>query len=264
MPDNKEKMETSLTSKQSESSNKKETALAPIKKSSTEIAKKQSDKDTKADKKSSNNENTKSGFIIAAMILLIILIVVVIILLPQCQQKDIPDPSASAGAPILSTNDVEAGETGSLLSIRTSADSFSTGDTIVFTAAIENRSSKYLALRARASDGSETSVLNLNVTADGYKLEQSNISAEPVSASDCYFLLAPHESIQKIFIYKCTADVGGVPTPLWQTELNATLTVDIGPSLVKKQGELETLTYQEFTNTEKVRFFSVQPKPAGL
>lgn len=249
MPDNKDK---------------KETSLAPVKRSSTEIAKKTTEPDTKADKNSTNKEKTKSGFIIAIMILLIILIVVVIILIPQCQQKAPLGPSASAGAPVISTNDVEAGETGSLLSIRTSADSFSTGDTIVFTAAIENRSSKYLALRARASDGSEASVLNLNVTADGYNLEQSNISAEPVSASDCYFLLAPHESIQKIFIYKCTADVCGVPTPLWQTELNATLTVDIGPSLVKKQSELETLTYQEFTNTEKVRFFSVQPKPAGL
>ncbi|MBP3415010.1 MAG: hypothetical protein J6L81_07440 [Clostridia bacterium] len=247
-----------------ENKEKKETALAPVKKDNTEIAKKTADKDTKSDKSGTNNENMKSGIIIASMIILIILIIVVIILIPQCQQKSPVGPSASAGAPVISTSDVEAGETGSLLSIRTSADSFSTGDTIVFTAAIENRSSKYLALRARASDGSETSVLNLSVTADGCELEQSNISTQPVSASDCYFLLAPHESIQKIFIYKCSADVGGVPTPLWQTELNATLTVDIGPSLVKKQSGLETLTYQEFTNTEKVRFFSVQPKPAGL
>ena len=242
--------------------NKKET-LVPVKKENEELSRIEENKKAETDTAKKNDKETvKSGVIIAAMILVIIVVFLVIIFLPKCQPGDDGNKSASGDAQI-PVSDVQAGESGTVLSIRTSAESYVAGDTIVFTAAIENRSLSYVSLKAPSSGGAIEDVLRLKVTADGYAVKQANASAPAVSASDCYYKLAPGDSISKVVVYNCTADVSGAQADLWTCDLTATLEVDIGPSFVKRQTGLENFVYETYTDTETVGYYGVGTKPAA-
>lgn len=241
----------------------KKDALVPVKKEGKDLSKANSEKtnNTKTGKKNDNNKSM-FGVIIALIILIIISIFLTVVLIPKCQPEQQKQVSASGDAAI-PENDVQAGESGTVLSIRTSAESYVAGDTIVFTAAIHNRSTSYVTLKAPASSGQREDVLRLKVTADGYPVHQANASAPAVSASDCYYLLAPGDSISKVFVFDCNANVGGVQTALWSCDLTATLEVDIGPSFVKKQTGLEAFVYETFTDTETVGYYGIGTKPGA-
>ena len=233
--------------------------LVPVEDNEKEIALTAKEKENET-AKAENKEKSSAGAVIAAVVILALILAAVIFLGPKLcsKQQEEYDPTAET---TISRSDITAGESGVVLSVRSSAEDYVAGDTLVFTAAIENRSTSYVALCARNSAGQPEDVLKLNVTADGYQVHQSNAVVPTVSTSDCFVLLAPGDSLSKVFVFDSNAVVDGALAKLWTCELQATLSVEIGPSFVKRQTELSGLAYTVFTDTETAGYYGVGVKP---
>ncbi len=154
------------------------------------------------------------------------------------------------------------------LKIRTSSDYYIDGEQIAMTAVLTNKTDGYIPVCSPLGSRGREGALVLSVTADGYDLvclKQEWGKTMPVSMSDAnapyYFLLEPSESITCTYVFDSAALVNGEKLPLWQTMINADLTVQTGEQLNKRQGGLDNLDYTSREVSVEITFDGTADKP---
>lgn len=154
------------------------------------------------------------------------------------------------------------------LKIRTSSDYYIDGEDIVMTAVITNDTDGYIPVMSPVGSRGKEGALEISAKADGYELvclKNGWGETMPVSMSDAsapyYFLLEPGMSLTCNYIYLPEAIVGEANCPLWQTTVLATLDVQVGEKLDKRQGELESLSYSTRSVTVEITFDGTADKP---
>lgn len=154
------------------------------------------------------------------------------------------------------------------LKIRTSSDYYIDGEDIVMTAVLTNDTDGYIPVMSPVGSRGKEGALEISAKADGYELaclKNGWGETMPVSMSDVnapyYFLLEPGMSLTCNYIYLPEAVVGEENFPLWKTTVLATLNVQIGEKLDKRQGGLEALSYSTRSVTVEITFDGTSDKP---
>ena len=159
-------------------------------------------------------------------------------------------------------------EDGVKLRIRTSSDYYIDGEQIVMIAVITNDTNGYIPVCSPAAARGREGALVMDVTADGYELkclQDEWGKTMPVSMTDadapyCY-LLEPSESVSCTYVFDSKAIVNGGELPLWQTTINAKLTVQTGEQLPKRQGGLSKLDYTPHDVSVEITFDGTSDRP---
>lgn len=158
--------------------------------------------------------------------------------------------------------------------MRTSSSAYFPGSVIAITAVIENESDKYYAV-APFGEG-----FDMAVSADGYELEMIETGAEnepvlvaasgtdassqtdiPAQSKKEMLVLEPHGSVSITKEYMTNAVVNGNTVPLWECEVSAQLSVEVGKGCESKTQAVASTEFESKTAKTVFTVYGTGNKP---